>query len=118
MNHNARLATIILRWGIAFVFLYAGIAALLSPLDWIGYFPQFMLQLFPNQLLLAGFSYFQIILAAWLFWGKKLMWSAGIAILMLAGITLATLNAFAVTFRDVGLLFAALALYELARGSK
>ncbi len=118
MNNNSRLAAIILRWGLAFVFFYAAVAALLDPQGWIDYFPTFMLKLFPSQLLLTGFSYAQIILAAWLFWGKKLLWSSGIAILMLAGITLATLNVFTVTFRDVGLLFAAIALFELARGQE
>jgi len=115
MNNNIRTAIIILRWGLAFVFFYAAIASLRHPSDWVGYFPQFVRNLIPENMLLTGFSAFEILLAVWLFSGKKTVWSAGIAALALAGVTISNLGAFDIVFRDVGLLFAALALLELVR---
>lgn len=115
MNNNVRAAKIILRWGLAFVFFYAAISGLLSPSDWIGYLPKFAQHALPGNMSLTAFSVFEIILAAWLFSGKKLIWSAGLAALALAGVIVFNLGAMDVVFRDVGLVFAALALLELAR---
>ncbi len=115
MNGTTRTAITILRWGLAFVFFYAAIASLRHPQDWVGFFPQFVRNMIPQNLLLTGFSIFEIILATWLFSGKKTLWAAGIAALALAGVTVSNLGAFDIVFRDVGLLFAALALLELVR---
>jgi hypothetical protein len=115
MNGNVRAAMIILRWGLAFCFFYAAVASLRHPQDWVGFFPMFVRNMVPDKLLLTGFSIFEIVLAGWLFWGKKLLWAAVLAALSLAGVTLANLDSFDIVFRDVGLFFAALALIELAR---
>lgn len=113
MKQNA--ATTMLRWGLAFVFFYAAVASLRNPDGWIGFLPQFLTHALPAKLLLAGFSVVQLILAAWLFWGRKLVWSSVAAFAMLAGITAFNLNILDITFRDIGLAMAALALFELAR---
>ncbi len=116
MKNNA--AATILRWGLAFVFFYAGVDALLDPSSWMGYLPAFLASSFSPQLLLTGFAAYEIILAVWLFAGRKLRWSAMFAVVTLAAITVLNFSAFLVTFRDVGLAFAALALFELARESE
>jgi hypothetical protein len=108
-------AAIILRWGLAFVFFYAAVASLRHPEVWVGYLPVFLTNVFSANLLLVGFSAVEIILAVWLFWGKKLAWSSMIAALMLAAITIVNLNILDITFRDIGLAMAALALFELSR---
>lgn len=110
-----KTASIILRWGLAFVFFYAAIAALINPTYWNGFFPPFLVGLFGENLVRFGFSIFQIALAGWLFWGIKLKWSSLLAAAMLIGIIVVSFDQFEVTFRDVGLAFAALALFELAR---
>ena len=114
-NGNAHAAAIILRWGLAFIFFYAAISSLRSPDNWIGFLPHFVQVAFPGNLSLTVFAALEIILAAWLFSGRKLVWSAGLASLALLLVILANLDAMDLIFRDVGLLFAALALLELAR---
>jgi uncharacterized membrane protein YphA (DoxX/SURF4 family) len=112
MKRNA--AATILRWGLAFVFFYAAVDSLLNPAAWAGYLPSFLTQSFSSGLLLTGFSVYEIVLAIWLFIGRKLRWSAIFAVVTLAAITVFNFSIFTVTFRDVGLAFAALALFELA----
>ncbi len=109
------MASTILRWGLAFVFFYAAIASLRHPEVWAAYLPQFMTNVVPAQLLLTGFSIYELVLAVWLFFGRKLVWSSGLAAITLALITLVNLNILDITFRDIGLAMAALALFELAR---
>ncbi len=108
-------AITILRWGLAFVFFYAAIASLLNPSEWIGYLPGFLTVFLPPRLVLTVFSIYEIILAALLFMGKKLVWISLLSVITLAAIVVFNLGLLEVTFRDVGLAMAALALYELAR---
>ncbi len=102
----------------AFTFFYAAIASLVNPDNWIGYMPAFLLSIFPAGFLLTAFSIYEIALAAILFWGKWLRLSSLLSVATLAGITVFTLGIFDVTFRDVGLTFAALALWELVKKEK
>ncbi len=113
MKNNT--AATILRWGLAFVFFYAGVAALRDPDSWIGYLPSFLAGISYAHLLLTAFSVYQLVLAAWLFIGRKLIWSSVLSTATLVAITVFNFNIFIVTFRDVGLVMASLALYELAR---
>lgn len=111
-------AITILKWALAFVFFYAAVSGLRHPYDWIGYFPAFLQNQFPPRTLLSVFGVYEFLLAGWLFWGRKLIWSSMLAFLTLAGIVVSTLNQLELTFRDVGLALAALALFELARERK
>lgn len=104
------IVSLILRTGLAFVFLYAGIAALGDPGSWIIYMPAFLQQLVPGPALLGGFSVLQIILALWLLTGKALGYAALIALLFLTGIIVFNLFIFAVIFRDVAIWCSAAAL--------
>ncbi len=115
---NRHSAITILRWGLAFVFFYAAVASLLNPQDWVGYLPPLLRNIFPSGILLTGFSIYEIILAVLLFSGKKLYWASILSVITLVGITILNLNQLDVTFRDVGLAMAALALVELVRAQK
>jgi len=114
---NSRLTSpaFLLRLGLTFTFLYAGISSLLNPSDWIWYIPKFVESFVPASFALSSFSVVEIILALWLITGKYLKYSALATTLVLASITLASLNVFQVTFRDVGLTLAAFALWQLER---
>lgn len=111
-------AVTILRWGLAFVFFYAAVASLLSPLNWIGYFPDFLRAVVPARWLLTGFAIYEIILAIFLFTGRKIVWVSPLTAITLVGIAVFNLNILDVTFRDVGLIFMALGLYELVKENK
>ena len=110
-----KTAITILRWGLAFVFFYAAIASLVTPQDWIGYIPEFLRGLLPGNLFLILFSIFEIILASFLFIGKKIVYASLIAAVALVGVTIVNFNQLDVLFRDVGLAMMALALFELVR---
>lgn len=108
--YNPKLVSILLRISIASVFLYAAIASFLEPLAWIDYLPQFLRNLFPGQLLLTGFSLFQIALSVWILSGWKTFISASLAALTLLGIIAANSSQLDTLFRDFAIFFAALAL--------
>jgi len=112
---NKLSAKIILSWAIAFTFIYAAVDGFINPEGWIGYFPGFLRAIVPGNILLPVFGIFQCLLGVWLILGWKRTWSAGLAFLTLLGITVFNLGVFEVTFRDVGLALAALALFDLAR---
>ncbi len=108
-------AATILRWGLAFVFFYAALASLLHPEAWEGYLPGFLTGAIPARLLLSIFAIYELILAGWLFFGRKLVWAAGLAALTFVATTFLNLSILDITFRDIGLAMAALALLELSR---
>ena len=103
-----------LRWGLAFVFFYVAIAALQAPLVWTGYVPPF-LAFIPSHIFITSFSVFTFILAIWLFWGRKVVWSSLVAVVTLAAVILVKLSDLDLVFPTIGLLFSALALHTLAR---
>ncbi len=111
---QTKLASLLLRIGLAAVLLYAGVAALLNPQEWIGFLPGFVSHILPAALALTLFSLFQIALAVWLLSGFKTRYAAFLTALTVVGITVANLSALITTFRDVAIIFAALALAILS----
>ena len=103
--------SLILRIALAFVFLYASISSFLSPNDWIGYMPSFMRGVVPDQLLLAGFSIYELGLALWLLSGLFARYASLLTAATLIGIVVLNPALLPITFRDVGLFKAALALF-------
>ncbi|OHA18292.1 MAG: hypothetical protein A2664_02410 [Candidatus Taylorbacteria bacterium RIFCSPHIGHO2_01_FULL_46_22b] len=113
MNSSEKLTSFLLRAGLAVVFLYAATASLFDPMAWAGFMPQFFKDLVPVTILLTAFSIFEILLSLWLLSGIKPFGAAVIASLALCGIILATISLFDIVFRDIAILFAALALGTL-----
>lgn len=113
--NNTRVASLLLRTGLATVFLYASISSFMHPNDWIGYLPNFARNALDPKILLKGFSAYELILALWLLSGKYTKYAAGLAAMTLAGIVIFNLSLFAITFRDVALIFSALALMLLSK---
>jgi uncharacterized membrane protein YphA (DoxX/SURF4 family) len=112
------LISFLLRAGIATVFLYAAIAAFLDPFSWIGFFPVWLRELFDAELLLMGFSIFEIALSLWIFSGAMIREAAIVASITLFAIVLGNLGALDIVFRDVAILFAALALVAIGQKDK
>lgn len=108
---RANLPTVLLSCGLGFVFLYAGIDALIQPLNWAGYLPGFLSAFIAPSLALKLIAIYEIVLALWLISGRYRKIASILAALTLAGIIVVNLREFFITFRDVGLLFAAVALY-------
>jgi hypothetical protein len=112
--HQPNLPAILLRVGLAIVLAYAAISSFVSPEDWVGYFPEFMTDLVDSDLLLKLFSVFELGLAAWLLSGWRLELAGIACAAMFSGIVAANLALLEITFRDIGLVFASLALAVIA----
>lgn len=108
--NNPKVVNLLLRIGLASVYLYAGVFAILSPNDWIGFLPQFTKNFFPPDQLLLFLSVLQILLGVWLLTGIKTFYAALVAGIMIIGIIAVNLNALDITFRDFTILFASAAL--------
>ena len=105
-----KIVFLLLRVGLAFVFIYAAISATINPINWIGYFPQFLRSVIPDNLLLPPFSLAEVILGLWMLWGKKLFFPSLIATFATAGIIFFNLNQMDIVFRDVSIMLTGAAL--------
>jgi uncharacterized membrane protein YphA (DoxX/SURF4 family) len=119
-TYNPALASLIIRIGLAAVFIYAAIDALREPDAWISYIPSFIphyepsfFQITPAKITLDIVSVFQLVLAALLLIGRYVKYAAAISAALLAGIVVFNFSTFLITFRDVGLVAAAVALVFL-----
>ncbi len=101
----------LIRAGLVFVFLYAAVSTLMHPLEWVGFLPSVITNNFNAITFVKLLAIYEIVLVVWLVSGKYLKYTALIVSLTLIGIIITNLNQLIVTFRDVGLLFAALALF-------
>jgi len=107
MNKNS---VFLLRAGIAFSLFYAAIASFITPLNWIGYFPPFLKDYIPQEIVLSVFSIYEMLLGAWILSGWKTFYAALLAASTMLGIIIFNIAIFDVVFRDVTILFASLAL--------
>ena len=108
MRHH--LASIFLRIGLSFVFLYAAFVSFLSPNDWIGFFPAILSNMVPARILVTAFSIFQALLGVSLLFRHKVTTSAVIAFLTFVLIAAVNWTHPQVAFMHVGLAFSALSL--------
>lgn len=108
------LISFFLRLAISIPFLYAAIAAFLTPESWIGFLPGWIGSIMPAEIALSAFSIYQIVLSLWLLSGKWLQYSSLLASTTLLGITIFNLGALDIVFRDVGLFIASVSLALLA----
>ena len=109
MNQKS-LAFFLLRAAIASVFAYAAIGSFLTPDNWIGYFPIFLRHLIPQNMLLSGFSIYEIVLAGWLLSGKFTFYAAILSAMTLSGIVVFNFNQLDIIFRDFAIILAAASL--------
>ena len=113
-SRDIQIASLLLRVGLAAAFLYAAVASLRAPLEWIGFLPSIVTRLMSPTIAIRIIAVYELALAAWLISGRYVRYAALVAAVTLSGILLGNLNELIVTFRDVGLFFASLALFFLA----
>ena len=101
----------LLRIGLAIVFLYAAISSLQHPLVWAGFLPNFLTRAVNGTTLIKLFAIYELVLSVWLLSGKYHKFSSLLAALTLIGIIVTNPSQLITTFRDIGLVFMALALY-------
>lgn len=114
----AHLSSLLLRIGLAGVFLYAAVAAWLSPQDWIGYLPAVVADSPSGPLALQLWGGFEVLVALWLLSGWNAKWSGLVAAFLMLGVIVQNVTIFDIVFRDVAILFMALALSAMAWGGK
>lgn len=105
---------LLLRFGLAFVFIFAAFSAFHRPDEWIGYIPHFTTSLVDAKVSLDIVSILQLVVAALLIVGYYVRYAALLGALLLLGIIVGNPHAWLTTFRDVGLLCMALALFLAA----
>lgn len=105
-----QLVSWLLRLGLIVVFVYAAVGSLMHPDQWVSYLPSFIEKMHDATSLLKVFAIFEILLSIWLLSNKFIRYAALLAALLLLGIILVQPGDLIITFRDIGLLFMALAL--------
>lgn len=114
MNNKILNPQFVLRIGLAGVFLYAGLSSLMSPDLWIGFIPTWVSSIIPADIFLLVHGIMEVVLAFLLVGGVFLPFASFVAFADLLSIIL-FFGIDEVTFRDFGLLAAALALYLLSK---
>jgi len=109
------LVSFFLRSGLAIVFFYAGIASLLAPENWIGFIPNFIRDFFPASIFLILFSIYEIVLGGWLLSNKKIFYASILSAATMLVIVITNIFLFDIVFRDIAILFMAIALAVLSR---
>ncbi len=108
--NKANTASLLIRAGLAIVFLYAAIASLTHPQDWAAFLPGIITKLAPATSWLKVFAIYELVLAGFLIGGKYVRYVGMVCAVTFAGIIASQPSLFSVTFRDVALIFASLAL--------
>ncbi len=108
------LVSFFLRSGLAVVFFFAAISAFLNPQAWIGYIPAFVQSIISPELFLHIHSVFNILLSLWLLSNKQTFYASILASLALFIIIAFNYTALDIVFRDIAILFGAIALAILS----
>lgn len=112
----------LLRLGLGFSFIYPGMAMLIEPNVWLGWFPSFIVDNLPAAIpsfyIVYATGIFDILIGSMLLLGILLRWVAIFGIVHLIGVVaLGPPGSFIITFRDVGLIFSLATLYLLMKKS-
>jgi hypothetical protein len=106
-------SSLLLRSGLAVVFIYAAVSSLITPEDWAIYLPRLAIEIADADLLLRIFAIYELVLAGLLISGRYVKWAGSLSALTFFGIIIANPSLFSITFRDIALIFASLALVFL-----
>ncbi len=117
---TSKIATLLLRIGIAFAFLYPPTSAIFDPYAWVGYFPQFILTYsqVENIVLLHLFGLLELCIGVWILYGKKIIIPLSVAGILLFLIIVFNLNHMDVLFRDIPILFMVITLILITKEDK
>lgn len=109
-ENQEKNAWLVVRIGVAFCFLYAGIAGFIDPQAWVGWFPKFMREIISENILMTVWGVYEIITGLWILSGKKIFIPSVLASLSLAGLIVFNLSAMEIIFRDITILASTIAL--------
>ncbi len=112
-NKKEFYASLILRIGLAIVFFYAAISSLINPDSWIGFTPSFIKNIISENIFLNMHSIGNIFMGLWFLSNKGNKFSGIFAAIIFFGILIFNLNSLDILFRDIGLIFMAMAFSVL-----
>jgi len=112
------LISFLLRSGLAIAFFYAGISSFLAPTNWIGFVPNFIGAIISKEIFLMIFSGYEILLGIGLLFDYKTFTLSILSSATLFLILFVNIMNLDILFRDVAILFMALALISLSYKSK
>lgn len=107
---NTPIVWFLLRFGVAFTFLYASIAAFINPIPWLSYFPPFMRALVSDQTLLITWGGGELIIGLWLLSGYKIFIPSVLSSGLMLGIFIFDFHSMHIIFRNVCILSTSIAL--------
>lgn len=107
------LTSFFVRVGLSIVFLYAGTAAVLDPLSWMGFIPSWVRAIIPPAIFLPLHAAMDMAIGLWLLSGWKRFYAGLVASLALLSIIVFNLGALDIIFRDIALFFSAVAVMAL-----
>jgi uncharacterized membrane protein YphA (DoxX/SURF4 family) len=100
----------LLRFGVAFTFLYASIAAFINPTPWLSYFPHFMRAMVSDDILLWTWGGAELLIAIWILSGYKIFIPSVAAAGLMMGIFIFDISSHPIIFRNVCILCTSIAL--------
>ncbi len=100
----------LLRFGVAFTFLYASISAFINPTPWLAYFPDFLRQAMPDDVLLYTWGGGELIIGLWLLTGYRIFMPSVLAAGLMFGIFIFDFKSMNVIFRNVCILCTSVSL--------
>lgn len=109
---------LLLRIGIAFAFVYAGVSGFMNPAAWVGFFPPFLADFASPEIIIGVWGVLEILLALAILFIKRVFYPALLAAVLLFGVTIFNLGAMDIVFRDVSIGLAAVALALLSRNNE
>ena len=108
------IVAFILRIALAFALLYSALLGFIHPFDWINYFPSFLRNIFPDAVILNLFGLSELIIAAWLVWGKNIFIPSVIASFYFLASIVFNFAYFNGIFQNISILGIAIALSVLS----
>lgn len=107
---NIPIVWFLLRFGVAFTFLYASISAFIHPAPWLSYFPAFMRHMFSDQILLTTWGGGELIIGLWLLTGYRIFIPSILAAGLMLGIFIFDFHSMPIIFRNVCILCTSISL--------
>lgn len=115
---NNKLAVFFLRFGLAFVLVYATIEIYNHPENFLKYVPKAIVNMVPVSLFLDLLGVSEVVLALWLLSGWKGQYASFLTVLMMVGIVVCNMEHFQILFRNVAIAFGGLSLIMLEAPEK
>ncbi len=112
--NEMRIVWFLLRFGVAFTFLYASISAFLNPVPWLSYFPDFIRAMVPDSLLLLSWGIGELVIGVWILSGYRIFLPSMAAASLMFGIFLFDFHSINIIFRNVAILCTSLSLAIVA----